>query len=294
MESWKKVKKSGTFHRQLKNQRDKFDKQCALMRGELSKWYSGQTSSIIAHVSRNETATPSSIDNCNENAIDNDDRAELTVTTDDGESEINLLCNYDTDDDEICAEEDINKSEVFRKQLKKWASDFQISHLALNGLSTIVNSFVGDKLLPKSGKTMMQTHSSVIPVQALDGGGEYWHNGLAKCLTNIFHELDRPISISLNINIDGLPLYNSSKITFWPILFNIHEMPKIPPAVIGIYCGDTKITDVETYFNNFVDEMLDVMKNGLQINPHKLSVNIRCFICDSPARAFVKGIHTYP
>lgn len=66
-------------------------------------------------------------------------------------------------------------------------------------------------------------------------------------------------------------------------------MPKIPPGVIGIYCGDTKITDVETYFNNFVDEMLDVMKNGLQINSHKLSVNIRCFICDSPARAFVKG-----
>lgn len=298
MRSWKKVKRSGTFHRHLKKQRENFDENCALMRDEISKLYSGQASYsyTIAHINHNATATASPIteNNCDENATDRDERAELTITTDDAEgNDINFHCNYDTDsdNDEISAEEDtMIKAGVFRNELKKWASDFKIAHLALNGLSTIVNSYVGHRIMPKCGRTLMQTQHSVIPVQVLAGGGEYWHNGLAKCLTNMLRELDHPISISLNINIDGLPLYNSSKMAFWPILFNIHEMPKIPPAVIGIYCGETKITDVETYFNNFVDEMLDVMAKGVHINSHKISVKIRCFICDSPARAFVKGM----
>lgn len=89
--------------------------------------------------------------------------------------------------------------------------------------------------------------------------------------------------------MDGLPIYKSSKDEFWPILFNIFEMPEIKPMVIGIYCGKHKPVDLTEFLSPFVEEMKTVLENGIDINQHNISVKIRCFICDSPARAFIKG-----
>lgn len=35
--------------------------------------------------------------------------------------------------------------------------------------------------------------------------------------------------------------------------------------------------------------MNEIMKNGVFINSQKVTDKIRCFVCDSPARAFMKG-----
>lgn len=101
--------------------------------------------------------------------------------------------------------------------------------------------------------------------------------------------------ISLNINIDGLPIFKGSKTVFWPVLFKIKEMPHIESMVIGIYSGPGKCLEVESFLTPFVDEMINVMENGITINSHKITVSINCFICDSPARAFIKSmcIHIY-
>lgn len=61
--------------------------------------------------------------------------------------------------------------------------------------------------------------------------------------------------------------------------------------IIGIYSGKTKPTDLNAFLTPFVNE-LDIMECGLPINGHKINVKLRCFICDSPARAFVKGMYT--
>lgn len=108
-------------------------------------------------------------------------------------------------------------------------------------------------------------------------------------MSNLFRDLNEAISVSLNINVDGLPLFNSSRVVLWPILCTIAEMPKNRPMVVGIYCGSSKITDLDTYFSPFVDELGTILANGLYINSNKITVKVRCFICDSPARAFVKG-----
>ena len=41
---------------------------------------------------------------------------------------------------------------------------------------------------------------------------------------------------------------------------------------------------------SFKDEVSEVIQNGIQIAniDHKFGVEISCFVCDSPARAFVK------
>ena len=93
----------------------------------------------------------------------------------------------------------------------------------------------------------------------------------------------------MNINFDGLPIYKSSKEEFWPILFNVQEVPKFNPTVIGIYSGKGKPSDANSFLTPFVDETKGKMEHGISINNHKINVRIRCFICDSPARAFIKG-----
>ncbi|XP_055615969.1 uncharacterized protein LOC129762028 [Toxorhynchites rutilus septentrionalis] len=96
--------------------------------------------------------------------------------------------------------------------------------------------------------------------------------------------------ISININIDGLPVHKSSKFQLWPILCNVHEFPYLQALPIGIFYGKSKPTDVNEFLTPFVDEIIPCLENGIVVNDHTISIKLRCFICDSPARAFVKGV----
>ncbi|CAG9793058.1 unnamed protein product [Diatraea saccharalis] len=123
--------------------------------------------------------------------------------------------------------------------------------------------------------------------------GEYWHNGLTKCLRKTLENwVDVPNKVKLNFNFDGLPIFKSSNKEFWPILCNIYERPDIDPFVIGIYFGVGKPKNIDQYLDDFVKEIGNLIKEGIYIEkPNKIvSIEIRCFICDSPARAYIKGV----
>lgn len=140
--------------------------------------------------------------------------------------------------------------------------------------------------LPKDARTLLQTPRAV-QWQAC-GNGQYWHCGIDVYLRNFFHDLSQDLTISINVNMDGLPVFNSSKIEFWPILINVFEMKDIQPMVAGIYCGVGKPANITEFLSQFVEEMLSILRDGIRINGYKLAIRIRCFICDSPARAFIK------
>lgn len=91
--------------------------------------------------------------------------------------------------------------------------------------------------------------------------------------------------------MDGLPIYKSSREEFWPILFNIFEMPNVAPMVAGIYSGKSKPLNLDGFLMPMVNELKPILQEGIIINDHKITVKIRCFIADSPARAFIKGTH---
>lgn len=59
--------------------------------------------------------------------------------------------------------------------------------------------------------------------------------------------------------------------------------------VVGIYYGVTKPKSVKDFLKPFIDELKSVINNGILVNGHQVCVRVRCFICDSPARAFLKG-----
>lgn len=108
---------------------------------------------------------------------------------------------------------------TLRIGLQKWASEHRISKRAVDSLLGILNS-TGTKSLPKNHRTLQGTPIHV-PITET-AGGKMWYNGLNKCLRDTFSNLDRHLFIKLNFNIDGLPLYNSSKVSFCPILVSIY------------------------------------------------------------------------
>lgn len=99
-----------------------------------------------------------------------------------------------------------------------WATEHRISKRALNGLLPILRDN-GMSSLPKNYRTLQETPVRIEIAHA--GGGQLWHNGLQNCMKNIFSSLSRDLTVHLKFNIDGLPVYKSSKTTFWPILASI-------------------------------------------------------------------------
>lgn len=191
----------------------------------------------------------------------------------------------DVDNDLLSSE--MIKNIHLLNSLRTWAVTFNIKQNALKELLEVLNTRLSN-VLPRDPRTLVKTPQNV-SVQHI-AGGEYWHHGLKPHVEKVCSDVSKPTSLSLKINIDGLPIYRSSKDEFWPILFNIHEMPQLRPMIIGIYSGKRKPADVAQFLTPFVEEMEDVYTNGIYVNGHKISVTVRCFICDSPARAFVKGM----
>lgn len=63
----------------------------------------------------------------------------------------------------------------------------------------------------------------------------------------------------------------------------------------GIYAGDSKPSNLESYLDPLVEE-LNQLLSGLTVVVKStgqemiVPVTVRAFICDSPARAFIKGV----
>lgn len=179
-----------------------------------------------------------------------------------------------------------HNSQLNDKEIGKWALKFRISHSALNHLLNLLRN-AGHKNLPKDARTLLNTPRKVSIVSFEHG--KYWHNGLRSSLNNILTNTNEIKDIALSFNIDGIPIGKSSKDQFWPILGQIDNMREVKPFVVGIYAGITKPTNLEQFLRPFVVELSEIVSNGLQVNGHDIEVKINCFICDTPARALVKG-----
>lgn len=71
------------------------------------------------------------------------------------------------------------------------------------------------------------------------GDGEFYYFGLKEQLNKIYPACNLTIStIEVDFNIDGLPLYKSSPLQFWPILCRIFLIDKkSDPFTVCIFLG---------------------------------------------------------
>lgn len=170
--------------------------------------------------------------------------------------------------------------------LAKWALTNNLSHSALNGLMEVLRENV-DQELPKDARTVLNTPRQVSFCKKC--GGEYIYLGIKEGILRqpkIKYFVGE--KISLKVNIDGLPLFKSAGTEVWPILGMVEKQS---PFVIALFCGEGKPKCVADFMKDFLEEYSHLVQNGIQIDEHIVKAfEIKCFICDAPARAYLKSI----
>ncbi|XP_070191797.1 uncharacterized protein [Littorina saxatilis] len=191
-----------------------------------------------------------------------------------------------------CEDEEVVDGELLASELRNWATLFNIPLLALNGLLSVLKVFHPN--LPKDSRTLLKTpvRYDIKDVQ----GGSYHHFGVIDSLSSLLtnaNDVCRDVDgFWLQVSIDGLPLFKSSSVQLWPIVGMVVKPFVSDPFLIGLYCGEKKPGSVDEYLHDFVQEM-QVLERGPVFIPvcnREVSVHISCFVCDAPARAFVKNV----
>ena len=149
--------------------------------------------------------------------------------------------------------------------------------------------------MPKDCRTLLKTAKSVRTRKVR--GGEYYHFGLANGIRQVLEILPQAVFdkcdnvLKLLFNMDGLPVFKSTNTHLWPILCAFSVNGKLcRPFTVGLFYGVEKYKQVHEFLEDFVSELRDCKANGLMCRNRRFDVRDHCFICDAPARAFVKNI----
>lgn len=176
-----------------------------------------------------------------------------------------------------------------KQNLAQWAVTYNIKRNALDSLLMLLNTNPSFDDLPKDSRTLLQTPRE-IPIETLNPG-YYCHFPAKALLTQILTESVHWNKVNLQINVDGLPISNSSSQQFWPILCRIIEVPTLDPFVLGLYYGLDKPKSSNQLLNKVVNDLKDLLAHGLELpSGQRIQIGLASVICDAPARAFLLNV----
>ena len=116
--------------------------------------------------------------------------------------------------------------------------------------------------------------------------------GLAKQLQRVINPKNHTEKkLKLQFNMDGLPLFKSGGVELLPILGKVNFHSDLyEPFIIAAYKGIGKPSILHRYLDKFIQELNYLLSNEVIIEDELFTIEIMCFICDTPARALVKNI----
>lgn len=175
--------------------------------------------------------------------------------------------------------------------LRQWVNENNITHIAVKNLLKILPPFVNQHL-PKDPRTLLGTPKSTNIL--IIGSGTYSHLGVEIGLINQLKQIPTsliPAVIYLDYSIDGVPISKSTNSNLWPIQAMIKSLSKfkLPPFFVGIYHGYEKPKDSNDYLSALYEELLYLKSNPIKFNNLEIKIEVRSFICDTPAKTFITG-----
>ncbi|KZR97269.1 Uncharacterized protein APZ42_007949, partial [Daphnia magna] len=96
--------------------------------------------------------------------------------------------------------------------------------------------------------------------------------------------------IKIQVNIDGTQIFKTNSIDLWPILGRVINSLDALPFVISVFVGKGKPPNLEEYLRPFLEELMALQSEGLECMGITYSIEMSSFVCDAPARAFLKVI----
>lgn len=128
-----------------------------------------------------------------------------------------------------------NINVYLQNNLKIWAVENNISRTSFQQLLKILNEVHPN--LPTDPRNIFGK-SNNISIETM-GDGQYYNFNLKNMLQEQLKVRCSSPIIWLKFNVDGLPLFKSSRIQLWPILCLIEEF-NFTPIVCAVYCGKEK------------------------------------------------------
>lgn len=181
--------------------------------------------------------------------------------------------------------------EILLGSLGDWAVRFGVSLVALSALLSILRIYF--PFLPKDGRSLLKTKTDY-KVEMLAGGSFHYFgivNVVQRKFTRLLSSFPEGYEFLLQLNFDGLPLFKSSSIQFWPILGKLPRLSK-KPFVIALFCGTAKPKTLSDYLKHVVQELKSI-STGFVCQGKSFLLKVCSVICDAPARAFIKGIKSH-
>jgi hypothetical protein len=199
----------------------------------------------------------------------------------------------DNDDDYFDLNLHFDDQRPLATKLAEWAVGNSISLLALSALLSILQPY--HEQLPRDARTLLKTPKTYEIRNLTNNEGQYHHfgiqNGIMSCLKHV-DNLMSEITLNLQFNVDGLPLFKSSCTEFWPILCMVKQSAA-KPFLVGLYCGRKKPIDLADFLKDFLSELEHLLSNGFRCENTFVKIVIDCFVCDAPARAYMKNVKSH-
>lgn len=196
--------------------------------------------------------------------------------------ESSVTCENNTAEDSL----NIVQTSKFTDKLKMWYIDTKPTKNCVEKLLTILKEEGLD--VPLSLETLLGRQKRALTKYV--SPGIYCHFGIQKQIRKVESFLKNYEQIVIDVNIDGIPLFKSSLVQLWPILFKIvNTKEKFEPFPIGVFVGKGKPHSVHEFLEDFVEEV-NHLDGYIVINNRNISMVLRCLVCDTPARSFACGV----
>ena len=137
-------------------------------------------------------------------------------------------------------------------------------------------------------KTQRQVHTEI------KCGGDYIYLGISNGISRVFAsnpylQMDSN-TIDLVVKVDGVPPHKSSSTHIWLI---ICKFANYLPFVVSLFCGSKKTDDLEEFLREFLHEFDVLREIGFQNGNNVFLFNLHAFVCDAPARQFLKCVKSH-
>ena len=183
--------------------------------------------------------------------------------------------------DEIAAHVDVGNLD---DDIRSWATRNACTRTALNEMLGLLRRH-GHRL-PKDARTLLHTPRVVESIAKC--GGQFVYFGIESGILRDIELYQGDVyNLKLNINIDGVPLFKSTNVQFWPILCAVNLFE---PFVVALFCGKGKPVPVHEYLEEFIQEAQQLINVGITHNNVHFNVSFTAFICDAPARSYLKCV----
>ena len=156
----------------------------------------------------------------------------------DSENDVNTSEDESSENEnaDACIDAEKGKESQIKNRIASWATLNGIPDVNVNSLLLILRD-AGLTYLPKDVRTLRENPKTTDIISCPPG--EYFHYGLetalkdvmSKCKSNILNKEN----ITIDINIDGLPICKSPQLSLWPILGRIVDKTCNEVFIIGIY-----------------------------------------------------------